>query len=212
MFKNIITAALILFVFTLNNNLYGQMESFKKFDPNKKDYELYVHFSTNGGGAGTKVKWGDRDNIQKFITFEVGGIRDDNEYITYNPYDPYGFPIKMNQKRYMFLAPLYFGFQKRLFKDTIEDDFRPFLNLELGPVLGIRFPKNHGFSGNIKRGKTALTLGGFLGAGVEFGEVTKNVYVFSMGYRLSYFFKKIVDEDRQDVSAFVIRIGIVTQF
>lgn len=35
-----------------------QMEKFEEFNPKNKDWELYVTFSTTGGGAGTKVKWG----------------------------------------------------------------------------------------------------------------------------------------------------------
>ncbi len=209
--KNKIILIFVFFIiFVWDSGIYGQVESFKTFDPKKKDYEIYITFSTSGGGVGTKVKWGNRENVQKFVSFEIGGVRGENEYVTYNPYDPYGFPIKMNQKRYMMLVPIYFGLQKRLFKDTIEDDFRPFIDFEFGPVLGARFPVGKGFVNNIKKGKTGMTIGGFLGAGVEFGNMEKNVYVFSLGYRFTRFFKDLVDERKFD--AFVIRIGIVTQF
>ncbi|MFC1562654.1 hypothetical protein ACFL4Z_01225 [candidate division KSB1 bacterium] len=208
MFRNNVLSILLFFILVCNFDIYGQVESFKKFDPKKKDLELYVTFSTSGGGAGTKIKWGDRENIQRFISFEISGVRGENEYTYYDPY--YGLPVKMNQERYIFLVPIYFGLQKRLFKDEIEDDFRPFLDFEFGPVFGARFPVGNGLFKNIEKGKTGVTLGGFLGAGVEFGEITKNVYLFSLGYRVSYFFKKL--EDERDFSALAIRLGIITQF
>ena len=117
----------------------------------------------------------------------------------------------------MVLIPMFFGFQKRIFRESIEENFRPFLDFEFGPVLGLRFPVGHGFTGNIRRGRTALTLGGFIGAGVEAGDRTKNVFSFTLGYRVAHFFKKIVDvpdpdANEQNFSAFVIRFGMVTQF
>ena len=43
-----------------------------------------------------------------------------------------------------------------------------------------------------------------------------HVYVFSLGYRISHFFKELgrnaENEDEKNFSAFVIRLGIVTQF
>ena len=212
MYKIRTTLILILFIFLfVDSDIFCQVESYKGFDPKKKDWELYVTFSTSGGGLGGKVKWGDRENVQRLFSFEVGGVRGEDEY-TVMYYDPiYGwYPRKINQERYMVLVPLLFGIQKRMLKDKIEDNFRPFLDFEFGPVIGVRFPVGHGFFGNIRRGKTGVTLGGFLGAGVEVGDIRKNAYIFSFGYRISYFFKELVDE--QNFNAFVIRLGMLTQF
>ena len=202
--------------FTIDSDTFAQFEPYKKFDPKKKDWELYVTFTTSGGGLGSKIKWGDRKNVQRFFSFEVGGVRGKNEFTTmvWDPYYGY-YPYKINQTRYMVLFPFHFGFQKRLFEDAIEENFRPFLDFEFGPVIGMRFPVGHGLFGNIKRGKTGVTLGGFLGAGIEFGDIRKSAYIFSLGYRISYFFKKLVNDandNERDFSAFVIRLGMLTQF
>lgn len=212
-----IIVILIFFIFfIMDSDTFAQIEPYKKFDPKKKDWELYVTFTTSGGGLGGKVKWGDRKNVQRFFSFEVGGVRGENEFtmMIWDPYYGY-YPYKINQTRYMVLLPFYFGFQKRLFEEAIEENFRPFLGFEFGPVIGARFPVGHGLFGNIKRGRTNITLGGFLGAGIEFGDIRKSAYVFSLGYRISYFFKKFVNDandNKQDFSAFVIRLGMLTQF
>jgi hypothetical protein len=205
---------IIFIVITLITAYYGsfcQIIDYKEFDPKKKDWELYITFSTTGGGMGGKVKWGDRENVQRFFSFEIGGVRGANEF-TMMYYDPYyGYiPEKINQERYMILIPLYYGFQKRMLKDAIEDNFRPFLDLEAGPIFGARFPVGNGLFGNIKRGRTSMTLGGFLGAGIEVGDIRKDAYIFSVGYRVSYFFNKLDNE--RNFSAFVIRLGMLTQF
>ncbi len=201
-----------------------QIEKFEEFNPKNKDWELYVTFSTTGGGAGTKVKWGNRESIQNFFSFEISGVRGEDEYTTY-VYDPYygGLrPYKVNQRRYMMLVPMMFGMQKRLLKESIEDNFRPFLLFEAGPTMGIKFPVGHGFSNNLKKGKIGLTVGGFLGLGIEMGEVKNNAYIFSMGYRFAHFFNEMpvvskelnemVMDREKTFNAFVIRFGVITQF
>lgn len=219
-----IFAVTIVFLLSCYIESLGQLEPFEEFNPKKKDWEFYVTFSTIGGGAGSKVKWGDRESIQNFFSFEVSGVRGEDEYTTY-VYDPsyYGYrPIKVNQRRYMLLVPLMFGMQKRLLKDSIENNFRPFLDFEAGPVVGIKFPVGYGFSNNVEKGRMGLTLGGFLGLGVEIGEVKNNAYVFSIGYRFAHFFNNmpvvsnnmgetVVDKEKT-FNAFVLRIGMITQF
>lgn len=197
-----------------------QIEEDDELDPKKKDWEIYIAFSTHGGGAGSKFKWGNRENLQKYFSFEISGIRGKDEYVYYDPYS-YSYP-QVIRSRYMFIIPTFFGFQKRILKNTIEQNFRPYLDFEFGPIFGFRFPVTHGFTGNIKRGRIAVTMGGFAGIGVEGGDVTKNVFSFSMGYRIAYFFKEIakvpntgqnfLESNNQNFNAFVIRFGLITQF
>jgi len=174
----------------------------------KNDFEIFLSVSTTGGGIGGKLKWGDRENTLHTLTLEVGGVKDEKEYLAYNYY--WGYYETMNRKRYVFLVPMFYGIQKRLFKDKIEDNFRPFYIVEAGPLYGVRFPVGNGFFSNIKRGRSGITLGGFVGGGIEMGDASSSIFSFSVGYRIAYFFNKLVDE--QNFSAFILRLGLVTHF
>ena len=172
------------------------------------NWELYLALSTTGGGGGAKYRRGNPEDAVKTFSFEISGVRGDKEF-TY--VDQFGYPQKLNQKRYMILIPMTVGYQKRLFKDTIEDNFRPFYHLELGPVLGLRFPVGHGFNGNIKRGKTGLTFGGFVGVGVEIMQAKRNSFILAAGYRIATFPNKFAaDDETKKFNAFMIRFGIIT--
>ena len=64
--------------------------------------------------------------------------------------------------------------------------------------------------GNVKRGRSAVTLGGAVAAGIEMGDPSTSIFSFSIGYRLAYLFKELVDE--QNFNAIFIRLGMVTHF
>lgn len=170
------------------------------------NWELYLAISTTGGGGGAKYRRGNPEISMKTFSLEITGVKGDNEFTAY---DIYGYPQKYNQTRYIVLIPMTFGYHKRVFADKIEDNIRPFYNIELGPVLGLRFPVGHGFGGNIQRGTTGITAGGFVGVGVEFIQAGKNSFILAAGYRLATFPKNIVDE--RHFNAFMIRFGILTR-
>ncbi len=176
------------------------------------DYLIYLTISTSGGGAGMKLRWDTQSKWRKSISLEFGGVRSENEFTMMDYYS--GYPYKINQQRYIILTPVYFGLQRIVFDDVIENNVKPFVIGEVGPVLGAWFPVGHGLGGNIKRGTTGLTVGGFLGAGLEFGSGKPTKYSFSLGYRFVHFFETLGDQQTGEkrFDAFLLRFGIITNF
>lgn len=176
------------------------------------NYEFFLSMTSTGGGGGTKLRWDTRSDWVKSISFELGGVRGAKEFTVVDYY--YGYPYKINQTRYVVLTPLLFGLSHTIFKDAIENNVRPFIIGEAGPVFGARFPVGFGLTGNIKRGHTGLTLGGFAGAGLEIGSGKTNVFCITVGYRIATFFKKLGGENfgEKRFNAFLVRFGIVTSF
>ena len=176
------------------------------------NYLIYLSITTSGGGAGMKVRWDTQTKLRKSISLSFGGVRSENEFTAYDYYT--GYPYKTNQERYIVLTPLFFGLQKVVFDDVIENNVQPFIIGEIGPVLGSWFPVGYGLGGNLKRGTTGLTVGGYLGAGLEFGSGKPTHYSLSMGFRIVNFFNRLGDEQtgQKSFNAFLIRFGIVTNF
>jgi len=201
--KNKIFVFLTLFV-TLscgNDSVFAQ----------NHNYELFLSITTSGGGAGMKVRWGIQSKWIKTLSLELGGVRSESEFPLYDPY--YGY-AKIGQQRYILLTPLYFGLQRVIFEAAIENNVRPFLVGEVGPVFGAWFPVGYGFKENIKRGTTGLAFGSFLGAGVEIGSNKRNKFTLSAGFRYIGFPKRLGDQatGAKEFNAFLIRFGFITSF
>lgn len=110
-------------------------------------------------------------------------------------------------KRHSFLmAPLHVGVERRLFRDTIEDDFRPFVQLLGGPAVGFQWPYFDDANGNgvqdgderrlgalagIGDGSFRLGIGGTVAFGAYFGESRRSTQGLRIGYVGSYFFRAV---------------------
>ena len=93
------------------------------------------------------------------------------------------------------MVPLTVGIKRRLWRDAIESDFRPFVIAEAGPVFGIAFPTGHGFARNIKKGQGQITAGIFAGFGIDFGDANQKTYGITIGGHFIPFFKNLGEED-----------------
>ena len=92
-------------------------------------------------------------------------------------------PFKRN---YVVLVPLHAGLERRLFREQIEDNFRPFVSLAVGPTLAYQWPYFDdldgdgvfdagegevalGLTAGIGRGEARLGAGGTLAVGAHLG-------------------------------------------
>ena len=171
--------------------------------PRVKAWELYLSVTTNGAGAGVRRRWGNPQALSFHLLGEIGGAREDTEFPSF---DIYGRPVR-NRSRFIILVPTTFGIQRRLFAEAIEDNFRPFLLIEGGPLWGIGFPTGHGFGGNIKRKDTSITLMGYAGFGMEVETAENMAIALTLGYRVAHFFEQLINQD--DFNAFAFRLGVV---
>lgn len=67
-------------------------------------------------------------------------MRDENEF-TY--YDIYGVPRQFNKFNRLFIIPLSLDLKRRLFQNSIEDSFRPYVVAMGGLTFGMNFPREN---------------------------------------------------------------------
>jgi len=176
----------------------------------KKEGELFVMASMTGASVGFKFRKPIINDVTLLILdIQFCSARGEKEAVYIDPY--YGYPVKTGREFVTFFIPFQVGIQRRMFKDDIEANFRPFVIMELGPVFGVSFPTKYNFGTNLKKGRGMPTIGGFVGLGVEFGsEKEGSSYAFGAGYRLLSFFDKL--GEKKDYSSFTLKIGWVVRW
>lgn len=129
-------------------------------------------------------------------------------------------PDKAN---YFLMLPVHVGAQRRLFVESIEDNFRPFVQVLAGPTLGWEYPYFRDCNGNgileqglecegggeerqydsisaIFRGRSRLGAGGLIALGAHFGFSKKMTQGVRIGYAVNYFFQgvQLLEPDVRD--------------
>jgi hypothetical protein len=139
-----------------------------------------VLVSTNGFGLGTFYKHKYTDDLSGFIDFSISEVKDDDEITLYNTYTGESFtPGKVNR---FLLMPLYIGVQKRLFKDEILDNFRPYITAAAGPTMIYVFPYNLEYFNAIGKGQPKYTVGGYVGLGAFIGSEQSSIFGLNFRY------------------------------
>jgi len=199
---------LVSFIIFISISIYSQdrynIEKKNRNNLNIREKEAFLAATETGIGVGFKLrKTSDEINYWSF-TIQAGGARDKDEVIYY---DYWGRPYKFRDF-FTVLVPLTVGYQRRLGTDSIEDNLRPFVNFDVGPIIGWSIPTGEGFVNNVKRSTTEVTVGGFIGTGVEYFQKDGAIFTFNIGYRISYFFEKVSKE--KNYSMLFIKIGIAS--
>ncbi len=112
-------------------------------------------------------------------------------------------PDKAN---YFIRVPIRIGIQKRMWQEYIEDNFRPYMQLTVGPTLGWMYPyfdddngneiydrdeKRYDGIGSILKGDFRFGFGGVVGIGAHFGENTRLTQGVRIAYSFNYFLSPI---------------------
>ncbi len=145
------------------------------------------------------------------ISAEAG--KDEREVAFFNRFGQRSVPGKAN---YLFVVPVRLGLQRRLFKDQIEDNFRPFIQVAVGPTLAWEYPyffdcngdntfeaqadcNGDGFVGPTEgderlsvyralgRGRLLGGVGASFSIGSYFGRGDRGARGFRVGYSLNYY-------------------------
>jgi hypothetical protein len=101
---------------------------------------------TNSGfGIGGNLR--DSLNAKYALMVEAvfGSIKDEREDAFFNRLGERSIPNKAN---YLLVLPSRIGIQRRLFRNQIEDSFRPFVQITVGPTIGWLFPYFDDCNGN----------------------------------------------------------------
>ena len=121
-----------------------------------------------------------------------------------------------NKRNSVLLVPLQIGLERRLFRQQIEDNFRPFMALSVGPTLAYQWPYFDDVDGDGRRdadtepltpgleglgeGEARVGIGGTLSVGAAFGRSRSANPSIRFGLQGTYF---PVDVDLLEITPLV---------
>lgn len=127
---------------------------------------------------------------------------------------PFGETITLFKRNRFLMMPLHVGLEQRLWPVAIEDDFRPFVHIGGGPVLGYQWPYFDDLNDNGRRDPGEPTRGAFdlrggsfrtgvastASFGAYFGSGRGNTVGLRLGYAVQYFFQDVqLLEERPEI-------------
>ena len=192
---------LLILIFLLPVLGFSQFEAYLQEDPEPKvEKQWGGAFSVIESGSGFGLFYA--TPLKNFYhigaTLNLFLLRDTKQFEYYY----YTF----NKKNNVYLIDLMLTLKKRLMAYEIDDQFRPFMGISLGPVYGMNFPelKTDPVTGERYKNQFRWTLAGSAAAGVDIA--LDGGYM--MGLRLQYRIMKFsaILGERKDHSMFDVRI------
>lgn len=157
-----------------------------------------------GFGLGGLYRVGVGGGTSLVVEAGLGAGRDEREQRFF--VGLFGETVTPFKRNYALLVPLHLGVEHRLFRQAIEDNFRPFVQLAAGPTLAYQWPYFRDGDGDGVReagearlgpwrglgdGEGRLGVGGTLAVGAYFGRSRKNAQGLRVGYAASYFARPV---------------------
>jgi hypothetical protein len=177
------------------------------FPPNAIGGDLM--FCDGGMGLGAFYRKQIGGDFTFFSDLSFSESKDEKE-IEY--YDYYGNPYTIGKKNRVFLVPLNFGLQYRLFKESISDNLRPYINFGVGPAMAVTTPYDMEFFSSFGKAQKKFAAGGYIGLGANFGLDKSALIGFNIRYYYVGFFDQGVEslEGRynKNIGGFYITINI----
>lgn len=163
---------------------------------------LVVQLTNSGFGLGGYYSRAVNANTALWTSISLGPGKDERELKLFNRFGGGFIPDKRN---YLLMIPVELGAQRRLFRDYIEDNFRPYVHLSGGPTLGWVSPYFDDVDGDdrydealgeerfdvfeaLPKGEPRFGLGGTIAIGAYFGRSRKTTQGLRIGYAFTYFF------------------------
>lgn len=163
-----------------------------------------VLLTNNGFGLGGYYNREVSTTTSVVLNFSLGAGKDDRELKFFSRF---GSGFVPNKRNYLLILPVQFGVQQRLFAESIEDNFRPYVHVSAGPTLGWVYPYFQDINGDERydedierrydvftafpKGEMRFGLGGTIALGAYFGWSRKLTQGVRFGYTLNYFFQEI---------------------
>ncbi len=204
-----------LFIFIIliginNGQTIGEMAPEKppaEFPTNS--WGVDIMFGEGGLGLGTFFRNSFSTNATGFIDFSISESKDDKEveYV-----DFFGRTFTIGKENRVFLLPLYFGLQYRLFSNTLTDNLRPYVNFGVGPTFVVTTPYDREFFNAFGKAQMNYAAGGYVGFGANIGISKSNL----VGINLRYYYIKLFNEGvenmtdrfRKEIGSFYLTINI----
>ena len=153
-----------------------------------------------GFGLGTALRGRVSDDVSLVAELSVGAGRDEREQRFFVGF--FGDTITPFKRNYVLLAPLHAGVERRLFRSSVEDNFRPFVHVSAGPTLAYQWPyfddadgngrlnegeERLGPFGGVGEGEARLGVGGTVALGAFFGRSRSTTQALRFGLQGTYF-------------------------
>ncbi|MCB9206156.1 MAG: hypothetical protein H6612_01865 [Ignavibacteriales bacterium] len=184
--------SLILLLATLSS-LFGQ--KIGEFAAEKPNMELPnnalgidLMIGEGGFGFGGFYRYNYTNTFTGFVDFSISESKHEREI---ERYDIFGYPLPIyGKKNRVFLLPLNFGLQYRLFYESLTDNLRPYLSLGVGPTMFVTTPAQEEFFKSFGKAKALYGAGGYIGLGANFGISSTNL----TGINIRYYFLQLFDD------------------
>lgn len=153
-----------------------------------------------GLGVGGALRGRVTDDVSLVAEVALGAGRDEREQRFFVGF--FGDTITPFKRNYMLMLPLHVGLERRLFRESVEDNFRPFVHVSVGPTLGYQWPyfddldadgrldegeERLGAFGGLGDGEARLGVGGTAAVGAFFGRGRRTTQALRFGLQGTYF-------------------------
>ncbi len=196
-------ATLFLVAAPLVSSAQTQPESIPAKTVKKNPYGsgigMNIALTNSGFGLGGYLMRSVSSTGSFLVDMMITTLKDDREQRFFGFF---GESIIPNKENYVHVIPLQFGFQRRMFKEAIEDNFRPFIHVTGGPTLGWVSPYyiDTNFNGRrdnfeppmdiisaFPKGRFELGFGGTIVLGAHFGSSKKSTQGIRFGFAFNVF-------------------------
>ncbi len=191
--KKIIYILLIIPLLSLSAQKIGRIAEEKphlKLPDNAAGFDLMI--GEGGFGFGGFYKHNYSNTITGFIDLSVSESKNEREL---ERYDIFGYPLPIiGKKNRVFVLPLTFGLQYRMFYDSLTDNLRPYIAGGVGPTLFITTPAIKEFFNSFGDARAHYGFGGYVGLGANFGLNSTNLTGINIRYYITQLFNNGVEQ------------------
>lgn len=206
---NKMTAVLaVLLVLILGHTPLPAQETEVEAPPSHKNERGFsFSLSSSGLGIGGFYRLALPAYTHLGFDLEFFAVRDDKEFEFVDPFT--GTAFKINDANRLFLIPAAVELKKRLFANSIEDNFRPHVMLQAGAIYGMNFPQDVLINGETIRPKNQFefTFDVLVGFGVDFSTRANFFATVRPQYRFVYFANEIAGKTNHSVFEIKFEIG-----
>lgn len=172
---------------------------------------LAIALSNSGFGFGGYFHRSVTMRNSLIAEIQLGAGKDEREEKYFGYFGNSYIPDKAN---YFLMLPIQLGVQRRLFAESIEDNFRPFVQATAGPTVGWQYPYFRDCDGDglfdpqaqcadgsaertydafsaLFRGSSVFGIGGLVAVGAHFGFSENMTQGIRIGYSFHHFFDAI---------------------
>ncbi len=158
------------------------------FPPNA--FGVDIIFNEAGFGLGTFYR---RELNEKFTFFTDFSISEETDNREFTFVDVFGRTFTLGKKNRVYMLPLNFGLQYRLFASSLSDNLRPYISFGTGPAMVLTTPADLEFFKSFGKAQAHYTMGGYIGLGANFGIDKSNLVGLNIRYYLIHFFNEGVE-------------------